>query len=359
MNAVVPQRLREADEARAAGSDDWWRLREATLLAIGTQIDLSDDTTGAPDGAAVPAGLDVKGMLSNVLTQDLRADNVPPFLRGRALWIAAKLGRGLPRGEASPFLEPAVAGLGASHPLPVRIGACRAIAQLFKMLEPKESARHMDAVISALVGLLGEVQEDVLLLVIETTEVRISCLASRRVLEGMSILHKLLARTLVLHVSSIYVLCCEVVYRWLQEVCKVHLNAIAPHAPAITAALLSVFPSVAGDIPNTEGIQSLLAVLASAPRALPGMAREGVPLLLAQLRDAAQQSGPQAGLLVEGTLDLLSSFISDSDIGALCVTCIECVKGLAVLRDSLAVKHGRCSIHAASMSCNASRLKRS
>ena len=101
-----------------------------------------------------------------------------------------------------------------------------------------------------------------------------------------------------------------------------HSDAVAKHAAQITAALLSVFSSVAGDIPNTEGIQSLLAVMARAPHALPAMAREGVPLLMAQLQDAAQHAGPRRVCLVEGTLDLLASFISASNIGAFLHFCL-------------------------------------
>lgn len=95
-----------------------------------------------------------------------------------------------------------------------------------------------------------------------------------------------------------------------------HEDKVAPHAATVTAALLSVFPSVANDVSLTEGIQSLLAQLAGSPGALPSMAREGVPLLMAQLQSAAQQVAPKGSFLVEGTLDLLSSYISSSNISA-------------------------------------------
>jgi hypothetical protein len=102
----------------------------------------------------------------------------------------------------------------------------------------------------------------------------------------------------------------------MQEVCKVHKDSMAPHAAAITSAVLGVFPAVANDVSLSEGIQALLAELAACPGALPAMARSGVPLLMAQLRAAAATPAPRGAFLVEGTLDLLASFVSSSDLGA-------------------------------------------
>jgi importin-9 len=168
MNRVIQRRLAEAAQLKAAGNGDWWRLREAVLFAIGTQISLLDDIVSS----GVPSGLDTQGMLRDMLENDLEPADVPPFLRGRALWVAAKLGRGLPRGQAAAFLSPVAVGLGSVSPLPVRIGACRAAAQLFKLVPREDSAAHLPRVLAALVDLMRTVDQDVLLLVMETAEVR-------------------------------------------------------------------------------------------------------------------------------------------------------------------------------------------
>ena len=102
----------------------------------------------------------------------------------------------------------------------------------------------------------------------------------------------------------------------LQGICKVHTERVAPRAAALTATCLAIFPTVANDVSLREAIESLLETVAAAPNALPAMAREGVPLLMRQLQAAVQEGGPQGSFLVEGTLDLLGSFISSSDLGA-------------------------------------------
>jgi hypothetical protein len=38
VNRVVQTRLLESQQLKAAGNPEWWRLREATLFAIGTQV---------------------------------------------------------------------------------------------------------------------------------------------------------------------------------------------------------------------------------------------------------------------------------------------------------------------------------
>jgi importin-9 len=170
VNTAVQQRLTEAGQQRAAGDAHWWRLREAALFAVGTQVTL----LSSMESSGVPAGLHVRTVLKDVLQNDLIPDNVPPFLRGRALWVAAQLGRGLPQSKAASFLQPAVAGLGAGNPVPVRVCACRAVAQLFKMCGAGASAPHVQQAMQALVELMRTVDQDVLLLVMETCEVRLA-----------------------------------------------------------------------------------------------------------------------------------------------------------------------------------------
>lgn len=169
MTTVVQQRLAHAAEQRAKGDTHWWRQREAALFAIGTLISAAD---GDDDSGGVPQGLAAPELLRNVLENDLTPADVPPFLRGRAFWVAAKLGGALPRGEAAAFLGPATAGLGPHNALPVRIGACRAVARLFGLVGTAESAPHLQPVLAALLQLMQTVEQDVLMLVLETTEVR-------------------------------------------------------------------------------------------------------------------------------------------------------------------------------------------
>lgn len=109
VNEVAQQRLQEALQLKGAQYERWWRLREAALAAVSTQVGrglLEDDDEEEEEGAGchVPDGLDVRVILNSVLEHDLRPPDTPPFLRGRALWVAAKLASALPEVRRPPPL---------------------------------------------------------------------------------------------------------------------------------------------------------------------------------------------------------------------------------------------------------------
>ncbi len=60
-------------------------MREAALLAVGAVSDPLLEAPGASD-----ADFDLGSFLQNVLAHDLQAPNSPPFLIGRALWVASR-----------------------------------------------------------------------------------------------------------------------------------------------------------------------------------------------------------------------------------------------------------------------------
>jgi hypothetical protein len=68
---------------QAADDAAWWRPREAALLAVGA--------CGEPLLAGAGAGFDLAGLLRSA-ADDLgaRSAGAPPFLAGRALWLAAR-----------------------------------------------------------------------------------------------------------------------------------------------------------------------------------------------------------------------------------------------------------------------------
>lgn len=107
VNDVGQQRLQEALQLKGAQRERWWRLREAALAAISTQVGrglLGDDDGEDGDNSPghVPAGIDVRAILNSVLEHDLQPRDTPPFLRGRALWVAAKLASALPEVRSYP-----------------------------------------------------------------------------------------------------------------------------------------------------------------------------------------------------------------------------------------------------------------
>jgi importin-9 len=177
--------MQEALQRKAAGDASWWRLREAALTALSTQV--SEDMPSA--------GLDTNSILPSILEHDLRSQDTPPFLRGRALWVAAKLisctaprtQGGSPTanknnvhgyhseatGEtAEMFMSPAIECLGGMHEMVVRVCACRAVAQLVPLIPAVRMQSLLPGAYGALLELMNSADQDVLNLVLVTLHVR-------------------------------------------------------------------------------------------------------------------------------------------------------------------------------------------
>lgn len=83
-----------AEQARAGGRRDWWKAREAALLAVGSACErLSALAAGGCDLGPLQAAAVAQGLLGDELRS---GGDAPPFLRGRALWVCSKLVPSLP-----------------------------------------------------------------------------------------------------------------------------------------------------------------------------------------------------------------------------------------------------------------------
>ncbi|KAL3138300.1 hypothetical protein ABBQ32_006113 [Trebouxia sp. C0010 RCD-2024] len=162
--AAVHKRLQEAAQAKAEGNSEWWRIREATLLAVGAVAEPVLEVQAQQDHPS----LDVPALLHNVLQQDLLTPNMPPFLTGRALWMAARLSEAVSSEDSVAFLQAAAGGLAPGQAPPVQIGACRAIVQLSQRTTGASLQPHLRHIYSGLGGLLQGSGEDTLHLVLES-----------------------------------------------------------------------------------------------------------------------------------------------------------------------------------------------
>jgi hypothetical protein len=189
VTAVVAHRMQEALQRKAAGDPSWWRLREAALTALSTQV-----SEGLPR-----AGLDTSAILSSILEHDLRSHDTPPFLRGRALWVAAKvischapeagtqLQGGSPTASANSsqaqqseaagetaavLMYPAIECLSSRHDMVVRVCACRAVTQLAPLVPAAKMQPLLPGAYGALLELMNTADQDVLSLVLISLHVR-------------------------------------------------------------------------------------------------------------------------------------------------------------------------------------------
>lgn len=141
----VGKRLQESVKQQQSGNRSWWKLREASVLAVGSTAEVLINA---------PQGFDHHQFMAAILQPDLQTTgNSPairracaqstqlisthlvdtraasPFLRGRALWCASQFSHAVAADKSLPFIQAAVASLQSQQdPLPVKICACRALA---------------------------------------------------------------------------------------------------------------------------------------------------------------------------------------------------------------------------------------
>ncbi|KAK9806782.1 hypothetical protein WJX72_002643 [[Myrmecia] bisecta] len=260
LTQAVNRRLQDAAAAQAGGNADWWKLREASLLAVGTCSEplLELRSLGAN------LRLDVGGFLSAVLRQDLGpAQRTCPFLVGRALWVAARLSSAARSEQVLPFLEAAASGVMANNPPPIQIGACRALAQLATKLDAAALQPLLPNIYAGLGALLSSSTEETLHLVLET----------------------------------------------LTVVVKADVAEAAKWEPQLSTAVLHIWANhVADPLLSIDAID-VLEALALTPAALPSLQARVLPVLSSII----SQPDANSTILVEGALDVATMLLKPSN----------------------------------------------
>ena len=166
---ATERRLGESIAARHSGDKLWWRGREAALLAVGTMNDtiLASIERAREKGVAAP--FDIATFLTTIIDTDLHESTAAsvPFLRGRALWVAARLSREIPPDVANTVLRASVGSLAPNLAAPLRIGACRAIAEFLPIAKKEVTAPYIGDVYTGLGNLLVDAGEETLHLILE------------------------------------------------------------------------------------------------------------------------------------------------------------------------------------------------
>ena len=289
------RRMTESIAARIAGDQKWWRLREATLLVVGTMSDVVVSSAARAQKKGEPPPFDLASFLQTVFEVDLHESTAlgAPFLRGRALWVAARVSVGVPQHMAGTVLAAAVRSLAPGLAAPLRIGACRAFAEFIPLTKPEVFAPHVRDIYTGLGMLLGESTEETLHLVLEALLVLIKA-------DGAA------------------------AAAWLNALVPATLNIWAAH---VTDPLLSA--------DTTEIFEALAAVPACQPQ-LHAMLVPTLARVLASPDD-------QPDMLVEATLDLLTVILRPAGITEAKAThdaCFRYVYALVMYRDDVGVMQG-------------------
>ena len=302
--SAVERRLGESETARAAGDPTWWKIREATLLAVGTLNDfIVESEAAAREEGATPPPFSAALFLQSVMDADLAAGAekfLPPFLRGRALWVAARLAPGAPPAAAGAVLHASLAALAPGAAAPLRVGACRALAQYVPMAPKDVLQPFLGPIYQGLGTLLGEdVAADG---------------------NGGNNDNGTPEETLHLVLEAMLV------------VVKSDDAAAAAWSGALAPATLRVWAEKVTDPLLAADARDVLEALASVPACLPSLHQLAVPTLAGVI--ATPEAQPP--MLVESTLDLL------------CVLLRPAVTGGAEARTA----HAGCFKHVVALACN-------
>uniref|UniRef100_A0A453RBQ5 Importin N-terminal domain-containing protein n=1 Tax=Aegilops tauschii subsp. strangulata TaxID=200361 RepID=A0A453RBQ5_AEGTS len=155
--------FRESRELKQAGSADWWRLHEASLFALGS---LSEHLCEAQD-----SGYNVRDLLEQMVT-DIVGTGVHqyPFLHARAFSVVAKFSSLISKGICEQYLCNAAHAIASDVPPPVKVGACRALAELLPESNQSSMPNNIMGILSSLVDLLRQASDETLHLVLETLQ---------------------------------------------------------------------------------------------------------------------------------------------------------------------------------------------
>ncbi|XP_041083190.1 importin-9-like [Polyodon spathula] len=164
--AAATRHLQEAEQAKNSGSEHWWKVHEACMLALGSVKSIITDN--------VKKGriqFDMHGFLTSVVLADLNI-SVSPFLLGRALWAASRFTAAMSPELIQQFLQATVSGMHESQSPSVRISAVRAIWGYCDQLKISECTQvlqpFLPSILDGLIQLAAQFSSEVLTLVMET-----------------------------------------------------------------------------------------------------------------------------------------------------------------------------------------------
>ncbi|KAK1311442.1 hypothetical protein QJS10_CPA08g01705 [Acorus calamus] len=163
---AVQKRFSQSSQEKYAGSTDWWRLQEASVFALSS---VSESLLEAQASGIIRFNLG--DLLGQMLSANIGSGiNEYPFLHARAFSAAAKFSSVISQIVREQFLHAAMKAIASDVPAPVKVGACRAVAQLLQESNMRVVEPYTIDLLSALIDLLRQASDETLHLVLETIQ---------------------------------------------------------------------------------------------------------------------------------------------------------------------------------------------
>lgn len=261
LNAVIAAAhtlLGEAASLRAAGDANWWKSREACLLAIGR---LADELTEAMQQNQVQ--FDLAGLFSHVVMESASSPTTP-FLQGRAIWFASRFASVLPADLAQQYVAGASAAICQSDSAPVRICAVKAIQAFSGSMDSAVLQPFQQQMLEGLLTFMPTATEEIATLVLET----------------------------------------------LAQVLKIDAQATAAYEPRLTPLTLDIWSKFHGDHLFSAIVEEIFEVLGSNELCVPQLHDRAFPALLRAV--LVPYDASTTASLIAGAMDLIGTLFKGS-----------------------------------------------
>eukprot|EP00850_Spirogloea_muscicola_P011509 SM000071S21133 [mRNA] locus=s71:549187:558314:- [translate_table: standard] len=166
--AAAFQRFQEAKALSNSGHKDWWKIREAGMLGLGT----------IAEALVEEKDFEVTTLVDDVLSDLSLGKQVYPFLQARAFGLSAKLVDRIDKSRATLILEAASAHLMSRGSTLTKVGACRAITKVLDKFDAASLGSQLKTLYYSLGPLLTQLSEDALHLALEALTAMIRADAS-------------------------------------------------------------------------------------------------------------------------------------------------------------------------------------
>ncbi|KAK2375954.1 ARM repeat superfamily protein [Trifolium repens] len=159
---AAKQWFNESQIRKVAGNASWWRIREATLFALSS---LSEQLLETQESS------NLKNMIEQIVVEDFLIDSLEyPFLYARIFTSVAKFSSVISSEVLEHSLDAALKAITMNVPPPVKVGACRALAQLLPKAKKEIVQPQLFGLFSSLTDLLNHASDETLHMVLETLQ---------------------------------------------------------------------------------------------------------------------------------------------------------------------------------------------